>query len=343
MQGHLQRRRSTAAVCLLFLVAGCELSDTPPLGPAGARPELAVASSSLRLPLNTTPGASTFGRHEYVSAYTGTLPIIFLVPHGGGLTPSEIPDRLPAGTILPEGRVVTDTDWSTNELATTLSDRLHDSTGARPYVIRMFLKPTKVDANRDSVREMRLVHDRRDPEALRAWSEYHSLADQAEADCRAKFGRCFVIDIHGHGRPVQQLEIGYLPGAMAYQQTNAQLDADASLRSRTSLATWSSTATLSLASLLRGSKSFGTYMENAGVAATPSVQRPRPDTRSYVSGGYSVRRHMCWDRGPHCGLQIEHNSDVRRAGAPRDRYTRTFPGVFRRYVAQFGIDLPVKR
>lgn len=343
MQSHLQRgRRMAAAASLLPLaVTACQLSDGSPLGPTTTNSETATASVSL-VRLSTTAGRMTYGRNQYVSAYTGALPIIFLVPHGGTLTPAEIPDRLPAGTILPEGRIARETDSGTNELATTLSNRLYDSTGARPYVVRMLLKRSKIDVNRDSVKEMRLVNDSRDAEALRAWSEYHTLADQAEADCRAKFGRCFVIDIHGHSHPVQQLELGYLLPATSYDRSDAQMDADWTLRERSSLATWSSTATSSLARVLRGSKSFGTFMEAAGIPATPSVTRPRPDRTYYYNGGYSVRRHMCWDRGPHCGLQIEHDGAVRNNSVKRARYTRAFPGVLRRYVAQFGIRLPLK-
>jgi hypothetical protein len=344
MQSHPQRGlRAVAAASLLSLaVTACQLSENSPLGPTTDTPEVATIAPLVRL--GTTAGTTTYGRNRYVSAYTGRLPIIFLVPHGGSLTPSEIPNRAPSGTIFPEGTVVTGSDWGTNELTTILSNRLYDSTGARPYVVRMLLNRSKLEANRDSLREPRLVHDRRDPEALRAWSEYHSLADQAEADCRMRFGRCFVVDIHGHGHPVQQLELGYLQSASVFQRTNAELDADRTLRARTSLAAWPSNSTSSIASLLRGSRALGTYLEQAGVPATPSAQRPRPDTKRYYSGGYSVRRHACRDGGPHCGLQIEHNSAVRRAGSvTHSRYTRAFPGVLRRYVAQFGIRLPVKR
>jgi hypothetical protein len=39
------------------------------------------------------PGVSYFGRSNYIQYVAGDLPMIISAPHGGSLTPSEIPDR----------------------------------------------------------------------------------------------------------------------------------------------------------------------------------------------------------------------------------------------------------
>ncbi|MFM2081749.1 MAG: hypothetical protein RL380_440, partial [Verrucomicrobiota bacterium] len=39
------------------------------------------------------PGSTYFGRSNYIEYAAGDLPFIMSAPHGGSLTPSEIPDR----------------------------------------------------------------------------------------------------------------------------------------------------------------------------------------------------------------------------------------------------------
>ena len=39
------------------------------------------------------PGTTYYGINQYTEYHPGTLPIIFSAPHGGPLTPANIPDR----------------------------------------------------------------------------------------------------------------------------------------------------------------------------------------------------------------------------------------------------------
>ena len=45
------------------------------------------------------PGEIYYGRNNYIEYHAGEVPLIFSAPHGGNLTPSEIPDRT-SGTLV---------------------------------------------------------------------------------------------------------------------------------------------------------------------------------------------------------------------------------------------------
>ena len=105
------------------------------------------------------PDSVYYGREKYVEYYAGDLPIILSAPHGGRLTPDEIPDRTYGTTV---------TDDNTYELTKTVMETMVARFGGRPHVILCRLKRTKLDANRDSVEA---AQD--DKYALRAWQEYH--------------------------------------------------------------------------------------------------------------------------------------------------------------------------
>ena len=63
------------------------------------------------------PGQAYLGRSNYIEYISGDLPVIFSAPHGGALTPSEIPDRLDDGS---DPNFTTITDSNTAETALAL-------------------------------------------------------------------------------------------------------------------------------------------------------------------------------------------------------------------------------
>src|SRR5687767_3164643 len=60
-----------------------------------------------------TPGQSYFGRNNYIEYVAGNAPVIYSAPHGGALTPAEIPDRTASRC---GGSATTGADLNTVEL-----------------------------------------------------------------------------------------------------------------------------------------------------------------------------------------------------------------------------------
>jgi hypothetical protein len=251
------------------------------------------------VPLGVRAQWLEYGTNEYVSLYHGELPIVLSVPHGGGVMPSSIPDRLCNDPVYAQ-------DAFTIETANALSDALEVATGCRPYVVTCYLHRRKLDANRN-------LEDGAcgQPAAELAWQEFHAFIAQAQTEAASLYnGRIFFIDLHGHGNPQQRIELGYLLYDDELELSDAVLNAIpyidySSIRTLAENNLSGSTH----AQLLRGPTAMGTLLGNTGFPAVPSEQIPAPGINSnYFSGGYITSRHTCYSEGNTVsGLQMELN------------------------------------
>lgn len=261
---------------------------------------LLFVNSGLLSQTSFVPGKSYFGRKNYIEYIAGNLPIIISAPHGGSLTPSEIPDRTCGDETV--------TDSYTANLAMEIKDAIFQITGCYPHVIICQLKRTKLDANRDL------------PEAACgnefaeiAWNEFHDYIDSAKIDVIAKSGKGLYIDLHGHGHAIQRLELGYMLTATQLRYSDVTLNTTTykNLSSILNLIN-SNILNLSHAELLRGMKSLGTLFAAKGFPSVPSIDDPYPLVgQTYFSGGYNTLVHGSKTEGTIDGIQIECNQDVR--------------------------------
>lgn len=254
------------------------------------------------------PGITYMGRNQYIEYQPGTLPIILSAPHGGSLKPSEIPDRT-YGTV--------GTDSNTDDLTRRVADALEDITGRRPHLAIVRLHRSKLDANREIVEAAQ-----GSPHAERAWNEYHLWIETSKEMVAEEFGRGFYIDMHGHGHPIQRLELGYLLNATELAQDDFFLNQPAYIE-KSSIHTLAKESDLTLSELLRGPKSLGQMLVRRGYPAVPSADDPHPGDNPFFNGGYSTVRHGSRHGGPIDGVQIEHNSQgVRNSVANRTAFAR---------------------
>jgi hypothetical protein len=315
----------------VVLLAGCGRTSVT-ASPGGAQAE------------PYTPGQSYFGRNRYVEYVAGNAPVILSAPHGGDLTPDEIPDRT-AGSC--GGTATVGRDLNTRELALAMQRRYFARFGSYPHVVINHLHRGKLDANREL-----LEAACGDAEARVAWTEFHTfLAAARDAVVRAT-GRGWYMDMHGHGHPFQRLELGYLLRDDQLDLSDARLDAGRAFEDTSSIRTMSAHATgLSFSALLRGANSLGTLYASNGFPAVPSSTYPSAaEGEAYFSGGYNTARHTCGveagplggsPRGAICGVQIEANyNGVRDTPANMDRFGDATAAVLDRYLTlHWGLDL----
>lgn len=248
-----------------------------------------------------TPGVASFDETGYVEYIPGNLPVILSAPHGGYLTPAEIPDRDCLGCSYLR-------DSYTQELARTIADDFFEATGCYPHVVINLLHRRKFDANRD-------IGEAADGNSTieQAWQAYHDFLDDAKAQIIEEDGRGLFLDLHGHAHDIQRVELGYLLSKSELQLTDETLNTnnyieESSLRTLVD----DNLQHLSHAELLRGAHSLGTLLENKGVRAVPSAPDPFPnDNESYFSGGYNTNRHGSKHGGNIDGIQIECHQDIR--------------------------------
>lgn len=278
---------------------------------------------------NLSPAASAqeiiYGTNEYVEYQVGTLPIVISVPHGGSLEPTSIPNRTCNDPVYA-------TDAFTVETALEIKNHLYAATGCYPHIIISHLKRSKLDPNRnlaDGACE--------NAEAETAWTEFHGFIEVAQNAADLQFDEnSFFVDLHGHGNPIQRIELGYL-----LYDDELEL-ADAILNS-TQYLNYSSIKNLALsnvnnythAQLLKGPYAFGTLLSNHSFPAVPSQDIPFPGTTTnYFSGGYITANHTCYASGVDVnGLQMELNyAGIRDTPFNRTQFAIAFADVAIEYM-----------
>ena len=266
-----------------------------------------------------------YGTNRYIAYQKGTLPIVLSVPHGGAVAPTGIPDRTCNSP-------TTVTDANTIDLANNISTALFNRTGCYPHIIYCNLKRTKLDCNRN-------LADAAcgNAAAETAWHEFHNFIDTAQQIASDAFeDNIFYVDLHGHGHPIQRIELGYL-------LRDYELELPDSVLNTAQYLGYSSIKNIAAnnqnnyqhAELLRGSAALGTLLGNKNYPAVPSQQIPAPGTMSnYFSGGYNTANHTCYTAGNTVnGVQMECNyTGIRDNAANRQAFGNSLAVVLLNYL-----------
>jgi N-formylglutamate amidohydrolase len=242
--------------------------------------------------IEAVPGQSYLGRNGYTEFFPGDMPLVLSAPHGGNLSPEEIPDRS-YGT--------TGQDRNTMELALRIRETIRAQTGFYPHLIVSHLHRVKLDPNREIVEAAQ-----GDPESERAWWEFQTSIDEATKIVEASFGEGLYIDLHGHGHEIQRLELGYLLSSSDLENSNPILSG-ASFINKSSFRALGEKPGVDFADLIRGPESLGSLLEAEGVPAVPSQNQPDPGGNDFFSGGYNTAQHGSRYGGSVSGVQIECN------------------------------------
>jgi hypothetical protein len=323
------------AVAVVLSLVACSPSSPSPLTPQS------VAVSTMA-PGPYVPGQSYFGRNNYIEYVAGNAPVIYSAPHGGSLTPAEIPARTASNC---GGSATTTTDLNTADLVRQMQARHFARFGTYPHIIINHLARSRLDANRTI-----LEAACNDPEAIIAFNEWHEAIDIAKSAVLQATGKGWYMDMHGHGHEIQRLELGYLLTGSQLDLSNSSLDANAAYEDTASMRTISESSALSFSALLRGPSSLGTLYANNGFRSVPSSAEPGPAGNTYFSGGDNTRRHTCGAEatafggqtaGNICGVQIEANyTGVRDNLANRQAFGDATAIVLEQYLAtHWGIQL----
>jgi len=266
-----------------------------------------------------------FGTNNYIEYQVGTLPIVISVPHGGNLEPLSIPDRTC-------NNAVNATDAYTIETAMEIKNSLFKLTGCYPHLIICHLKRNKLDCNRNSADG---ACDNNEAET--AWLEYHNFITTARNTANLQYNySTFFVDLHGHGNPIQRIELGYL----LYDD---ELELSDYVLNTTKYINYSSIKNLALSNvhnythseLLRGAKSFGTLLATYNFPTVPSTGIPFPGTTTnYFSGGYITANHTCYASGVDInGVQMELNfTGVRDTPPNRLQFASAFSAVITDFI-----------
>lgn len=251
-------------------------------------------------------GQTYFDSTQYIEYQPGNIPLIIVIPHGGYLEPVSIPDRNCTGCVY--GR-----DSYTQELGRILVDKIKENDGTtgmlacQPHIIINHLHRKKLDANRP-------IGDAADgnPEAEAAWYAFHDFINHARDTALFQYERALLIDLHGHGHPIQRIELGYLLSGTDLRKADSIID---------TLITSSINGLVQqhpvpcLSQYIRGNTSLGKHIEDTwttSLSAVPSPSIPAPLVgEAYFSGGYNTGRYGSHNGGALDAIQIECHQGMR--------------------------------
>ena len=247
------------------------------------------------------PGNSYFNSNGYVEYIFGNLPIIISVPHGGWISPNDIPNRTETVCGL---AVTTVRDSYTQEIARALDTAFKNMMGCRPHTIICKINRTKVDMNRP-MEEAACGN----PVALTSWGNYQAFIDTARRYIKATYQRGLFIDLHGHGHSKQRIELGYTLSAYTLRQNDAFLNQPNSVsNSSIQYLAGNNISNQTHAQLIRSTYAFGTLLNQAGYPSVPSLYDQYPETTdAYFDGGYNTSRWGSSDSSTFDAIQIETN------------------------------------
>jgi N-formylglutamate amidohydrolase len=245
----------------------------------------------------------------WVNASDGTMPLVLLAPHGGDLSPAELPDRSCAGCVLLN-------DANTQALATAVSDAFFTRTGLRPFVVVNRLHRRKFDAHRE-LTEATDGYVALEP----LWDLWHERVDSAKARATRVHPRALLLDLHGHAHAIARIELGYLLTASHLRETDEQLSARLG---NSSIARLDSVGLAGArgAAMLRGAGALGSRLATLGFASVPSDVDSAPLVgQEYFNGGYNTERHGSQASGAVDAIQLEHHyAGLRDTPANRAAY-----------------------
>lgn len=249
---------------------------------------------------------------SWLEAKSGNIPLVISAPHGGTISPEQIPDRV-CGT--------KERDNNTAQLAFEIENAFKQN-GKQPYLIVAQIARTKIDLNRnidEATCGNSIMND--------TWNRYHNHIEVAIAKAIEEFGYVLYIDLHGQSHPIKRLELGYNLSKSELKDNYDETGSNVNNTEKSSLKNLLKlNSKLNLRELLIGKNAFGTLMEKAGFPSVPSLDDPFPHPDDpYFNGGYNTRRYTSSDYPNVFGLQIEANfQGVRDTEENRKRFSGAF-------------------
>ncbi|CAM4752593.1 unnamed protein product [Rotaria magnacalcarata] len=252
-------------------------------------------------------------KFEYIDGYrscckyhfNGNVNIILSAPHGGSLILDNVPDRTYSvdnrSSQLNDnchdeqrGKITVVKDSRTDEFAENIANELNSMGNLKPFIIIGQWHRKKVDFNRE-ILEATLNHS----EAISAYENYHMNLNNAITQVNHSFGKGLLVDIHGHSQGNYSM-IGYM---LSSDQLNQNDLSDSSFK--TSI---ESLCGSNRNEAIRGQTSFGSIFERYGLGvAYPSWANPKPESRRFFSGGYTIQNYSSRINA----IQIELSRDIR--------------------------------
>lgn len=256
---------------------------------------------------------SAYQWEEYVVKREGNIPLILVAAHGGDLKPQWIEDRACSGAVITQ-------DQYTLGIALQIEQELKQM-GFQPYMILAKIHRVKVDLNRSLA-----TSHCDDDTSNELWELFHSHIAASREEVIQKYKRGLLIDIHGHGHPVQRIELGYLITSDQLRKI-ADNDTSIDITSTSIRSLWiNHPLGISLNEVIVGENSLGTRLEENGFPTVPSANDPAPNQNDpFFSGGTITKLYGSKSSVGVDAIQLELNRHgLRSESDDRSRFASVF-------------------
>ena len=251
---------------------------------------------------------------NYVEYRNGNAPFIISVPHDGSQTDEAVGKRTKEN--CPDPSFSTARDINTSALADLIDSIFVAKTGKYPYMVIGRLSRKYVDFNR----ELKYAIVEGSDKGRTVYNTYHDRAYMASDSVTKNHGAGLLIDIHGHGHEIQQIELGYLLKSSVLKLSNEDLASNVEYIKKSSIynLVQHNKSRSGFIDLLRGANSFGSILYKNGLACVPHSSNLSPGSSPYFSGGYITQAHGSSSAYSASGvvdaIQCEFNRDARTIG-----------------------------
>ena len=251
----------------------------------------------------------------------GNIPLIIVAPHGGDLKPNWIENRFCDGSVITK-------DLYTLDIAFQIENELNKM-GYQPYVVYAKIHRVKLDLNRS----LQTSHCE-DDTSNELWQLFHDQIFSFRQEIINNYNRGLLIDIHGHGHPIQRIELGYLLNSQKLRELSS--DESSIQHGETSINSLieNHPENKKLGDLIFGDNALGSLLSKNGFPTVPSfIDRAPKSYEPFFSGGTNTKNYGSKNQNGVDAIQLELNRNgIRQDSEDRKRFSKIFAKISIEYM-----------
>ena len=258
---------------------------------------------------------------DFVEFRKGNIPLIIVSPHGGDLKPKWIENRDCSGSVITK-------DLYTLDIAFQIENELNKM-GYQPFIVYAKIHRIKLDLNRS----LQTSHCE-DDTSNELWQLFHDQIFSFRQQVINNYKRGLLIDIHGHGHPIQRIELGYLITSQKLRELSG--DETFLQHNETSINSLieNHPENKKLGDLLFGDNALGSLLSKNGFPTVPSSTDRAPRSgEPFFSGGTNTKNYGSKYQNGVDAIQLELNRNgLRQDSQDRERFSKVFAKILIDYM-----------
>ena len=258
---------------------------------------------------------------DFVEFRKGNIPLIIVAPHGGDLKPQWIENRDCEGSVITK-------DLYTLDIAFQIENELNKM-GYQPFIVYAKIHRIKLDLNRS----LQTSHCE-DDTSNELWQLFHDQIITFRQEIINNYNRGLLIDIHGHGHPIQRIELGYLITSQKLRELSG--DETFIQHNETSINSLieNHPENKKLGDLLFGDNALGSLLSKNGFPTVPSsIDRAPKSGEPFFSGGTNTKNYGSKYLNGVDAIQLELNRNgLRQDSEDRERFSKVFAKILIDYM-----------